>query len=76
MNIMTNGLPPNRLRELRESRDLKIYDISARVRRDPSTVYGYESNTVAVPDQVKLELAAFYEVTPAYLMGWPEKVAV
>jgi transcriptional regulator with XRE-family HTH domain len=70
---MQSQLPANRLRELREARDLKLYDLAARFRVDPSTVYRWE--TVRVPDEAKLQLAEFYGVTVAYLMGWPEKVA-
>lgn len=67
--------PPNRLRELREDRDLKRYDIAALYRVDQSTVYRWEAGLSAVPDDVKLELADFYGVTVARLMGWPETAA-
>lgn len=74
---MQRRLPPNRLRELREAHDppLKPYDIAARYRVDPSTVARWESGRTPVPDHIKLDLAAFYGVTPAYLAGWPEQVA-
>ena len=62
----------NRLRELRESRDLKPHDLAVKLRVDPSTVYRWE-RTGIVPDEVKFELADFYGVTVTYLMGWPEK---
>jgi transcriptional regulator with XRE-family HTH domain len=68
---MQRELPENRLRELREAKDLKLYDIAAFVRADPSTVWRWENNG-SVPDSVKLALAEFYGVTPAYLMGWDE----
>jgi transcriptional regulator with XRE-family HTH domain len=72
---MQRQLPRNRLRELREARDLKLYDIAARYRKDPSTVHRWESGHSIVPDEIKLDLAAFYGVTVAHLMGWPETVA-
>lgn len=67
--------PENRLRELREARELERYDISARFRVDPATVSRWERGISTIPDAVKLELADFYGVTPAYLMGWPETAA-
>jgi transcriptional regulator with XRE-family HTH domain len=66
---------PNRLRELREARDLKRHDIAARLRVDPSTVYRWEDGRAQVPDEAKLNLAKFYGVTVSYLMGWPESSA-
>ncbi len=72
---MQRPIPPNRLRELRQERDLKLYDIAARYRKDPSTVMRWESGHSMVPDEIKLDLASFYGVTVAHLMGWPESVA-
>jgi transcriptional regulator with XRE-family HTH domain len=72
---MQRELPRNRLKELRDKRDLKPYDIAARFRVDQSTVARWENGTSRVPDELKLQLADFYGVTPAYLMGWPEQVA-
>jgi transcriptional regulator with XRE-family HTH domain len=67
-------LPPNRLRELRKAQEveLELYDLSARYRVNPSTVHRWETGLSPVPDHVKLDLADFYGVTVAYLMGWPE----
>lgn len=70
---MPAQLPPNRLRELREARDLKVYDIAVLVRRDTSTIYGWETGEGRIPDDIKLELAEFYGVTAAYLMGWEDE---
>lgn len=59
----------NRLRELREARDLKRYDLAAALRVDQSTVVRWEQGA-AIPDRQKLALAAFFQVSPAHLMGW------
>jgi transcriptional regulator with XRE-family HTH domain len=72
---MQSQLPANRLRELREARGLKPYDIAARLRVDPSTVWRWETRGGSVPDQAKLDLAAFYGVSVAHLMGWDETEA-
>ena len=70
---MPRTLPANRLRELRQNHGLKLYDISARFRVEPSTVNRWETGRSAVPDASKLDLADLYGVTVAYLMGWPEQ---
>lgn len=67
---MQKEAPTNRLRELRLQRELRLYDISAVVRRDPATVHRWETGGSQVPDDVKLELAHLYDVTVDHLMGW------
>jgi transcriptional regulator with XRE-family HTH domain len=64
--------PANRLRELREARGLRTYHLAARYDVDPTTIYRWEQGRSDVPDAIKLALAEFYDVTVAYLMGWPE----
>jgi transcriptional regulator with XRE-family HTH domain len=66
------ALPKNRLRELREARGWKLYDVSVRVRVDPSTVHRWERGESTIPDRIKIALAEFYDVTPGYLMGWDD----
>lgn len=68
-------LPGNRLRELREARGLKLYDISAAIRVDPATVSRWERGVSEVPDLAKFQLAEFFGVSVTYLMGWPDEVA-
>ncbi|HWF25205.1 MAG TPA: helix-turn-helix transcriptional regulator [Solirubrobacteraceae bacterium] len=73
---MQRPLPPNRLREFRQSRpEVELYDLAARLRVAVSTIHRWETGASPVPDWVKLELAEFYGVSPAYLMGWPEDAA-
>ena len=64
--------PPNRLRELREARGIKLVQIAALVDRDQSVVFQYENGKVGVPDRAKLILADFYDVNVEYLMGWDQ----
>jgi transcriptional regulator with XRE-family HTH domain len=68
-------LPPNRLRELRESKGIKRYDLAARWRVDPSTIARWERGETPMPDVCKLDLAALYGVSVPHLMGWPEPAA-
>lgn len=68
--LVAPALPPNRLRELRNRAGLKIYDVSAMLRRDPATIARYENGETTIPDELKLALAQHYSVSPEYLMGW------
>jgi transcriptional regulator with XRE-family HTH domain len=61
--------PPNRLEELREARGLKRVHLAAAFDVDQSTIFRWERNG-GIPDEAKLRLAEFFEVNPAYLMGW------
>ena len=70
--VQSIDLPANRLRELREAAGLKHYDIAARFRVDPSTVYRWERGASPIPDEIKLALATMFEVPASHLMGWEE----
>lgn len=68
--------PQNRLKELRDQQDLKLYDISALVRVDPATVHRWETgDTRTVPDDAKFAMAKLYGVSVEYLMGWDREAA-
>jgi len=69
---MQSELPPNRLKELREARGWKPYNVAHMIGADPSTVYRWETGQSKMPDRMKLKLADLYGVTIAYMMGWPE----
>ena len=60
----------NRMRELREAKDLEQYDIAAIVRKSSSMVSRYEKGESDVPSDVMRVLAAFHGVSVEYLMGW------
>lgn len=69
--VHTTGAP-NRLGELRRQRGLRLIDVAAEVSKDTSVVSRYESGSVQIPDDVKGDLAAFFGVSRAYLMGWDD----
>jgi len=71
----TPPLPPNKLKQLRESRELKLYDLAAHLRVDPATIHRWERGESAMPDWAKLSLAEFFDVGPGYLMGWEREAA-
>ena len=62
----------NRLRELREARGLRRVHVAAAIDKDQTTVYRYETGQTPIPDDVKAQLAAYFGVSRAYLMGWDE----
>ena len=65
----------NRLKELREARGLRQVHVAAHIDRDQTMVYRYETGQVPIPDDVKAQLADFFGVSRAYLMGWDEDAA-
>ena len=67
---MTEQLPTNRLRSLRENRDLHLVEVAAVCKVGERTVRRWEAGEVAIPDEHKLALAAFFGVTVEHLMGW------
>lgn len=69
---MQTALPSNRLGELIELRRLRPSVVAAHCNVDQSTVHRWKTGATAIPDGQKLRLAAFFDVTVPFLMGWPE----
>jgi hypothetical protein len=46
--------------------------VAAAIDKDQTTVYRYETGQTPIPDDVKAQLAAYFGVSRAYLMGWDE----
>lgn len=67
-------VPPNRLAELRNARGLKLYDIAAAIRVDPSTISRWEKGG-SISDDHKHALAEYFEVSIVHLMRWDEAEA-
>ena len=59
----------NRLRDLREDRDLKQKDLAKVLRIHQTTYSDYELNRLNVPVTALHTLADFYEVSVDYLLG-------
>jgi transcriptional regulator with XRE-family HTH domain len=68
-------LPANRIKELRESAGASHADLAVLCEVSEMTVRRWEAGKVAIADPQKFKLAEFFEVTPNYLMGWPEGAA-
>jgi transcriptional regulator with XRE-family HTH domain len=60
----------NRLEELREARGWHRTRVAGEFGINERTVRRYESGEQDVPSALIPELAAMFEVTPEYLMGW------
>lgn len=69
MHVVQTQRPVNRLRELRQAKGLKLYDLAAELRVDPSTISRWETKG-SIPDEYKPALAELLEVSIAYLMRW------
>ncbi|MBE5775746.1 MAG: helix-turn-helix transcriptional regulator [Clostridiales bacterium] len=59
----------NRLRDLREDRDLKQKDIADLLKIHQTTYSDYERNKLNIPVPVLHTLADFYNVSVDYLLG-------
>ena len=59
----------NRLRDLREDRDLKQKDIAHLLKIHQTTYYDYELGKLNIPIPVLHAMADFYNVSVDYLLG-------
>lgn len=75
MRGMQTQLPGNRLGELVEKSGRRLVHVAAHCDVDQSTVYRWREGLTAIPDDQKLRLAAYFEVSVPYLMGWDEGVS-
>lgn len=58
------------MRELREAKGLKLYDLAAVVRKDQSMISRYEKGEVAIPIGVGEVFAAYFDVSLDHLYGF------
>lgn len=65
----------NRLRELREAKGLKRHELAVAFDVDPATVYRWETGKGEMGDDRKAEVADYFGVTRAQLMGWDREEA-
>lgn len=66
MEVYDFGL---RLKELREAKQLSQKDVAARLNVVPSTISGYESNTVTPSLEQFTKMAILYNTSLDYMMG-------
>jgi len=60
----------SRLRELREEDGLSAAEIARRVDVDANSISRWENDRGQIPDWRKQQLAEFFGVSVAFLMGW------
>lgn len=63
----------NRIRELREDRDLRQIDVAKQVGIDQRTLSNYENGTTNPDSFAIIKLAEFFGVTCDYLLGVTER---
>ena len=66
---MGDNMYANRLRDLREDKDLKQKDLAKILQIHQTTYSDYELNRLNVPVSALHTLADFYEVSVDYLLG-------
>ena len=65
-------LPPNRIREMRQARGLRLVDLVAHFRKSESTIARWETSRTSPSDADKIRLAELLETTVPYLFGWTD----
>ena len=73
MDVYDFGL---RLKELREAKKLSQTDVAARLSVVPSTISGYESNTITPSLEQFTRLAILYNTSLDYMMGLDNRTCV
>jgi len=58
-----------RIRDLREDRDLSQTDVARLINVSQSTYSRYESGYLDIPSEVLIALARFYNVSTDYILG-------
>lgn len=65
----------NRLAEIRGEAGLSRAALARELEVDQATVWRWENGERNLSDETKLRLAARFDVSVPYLMGWPEPKA-
>lgn len=61
----------DRIRKLRENRDMTQVELADKIDASKQTVYKYENNVVTnIPSDTIEKIAKVFNVSEAYLMGW------
>ena len=64
----------NRLRDLREDRDLKQADIAKEFNIDQSNYSKYELEKVDIPLKLLIKLSYFYDTSTDYILGLTNEI--
>lgn len=75
MHSMQTQLPDNRLGALIADRGVKLSVLAAHCDVDQSTIWRWRGGHSPIPDEQKFVLAAYFDVSVPYLMGWVDTEA-
>jgi transcriptional regulator with XRE-family HTH domain len=64
------GVPRNRIAELRREQGLSQKQLGAEINVHESTISRWEAGLTTIPDPTKQQIAEFFSVNVAFLMGW------
>ena len=70
---MEKNISMNRIRELREDRDLRQIDVAEKTGIDQKTISNYETGKTLPDSYAIIRLAEFFGVTCDYLLGVSER---
>ena len=70
---MEKNISMNRIRELREDRDLRQIDVAEKTGIDQKTISNYETGKTLPDSYAIIRLADFFGVTCDYLLGVSER---
>ncbi len=70
---MEKNISMNRIRELREDRDLRQIDVAEKTGIDQKTISNYETGKTLPDSYAIVRLAEFFGVTCDYLLGVSER---
>lgn len=63
-----------RIKKLREMRNLTLEDVGNYVGVNKATVQRYESGNIDIKRNVAIKLAEILQSTPSYIMGWSDEI--
>lgn len=67
---------PNRIKELREDRDITQREVAEYLQVAQNTYCNYENGVREIPIELLIRLSRFYEVNVEYLLGLTDQAAM
>jgi len=65
-----------RLKKLREMRNLTLEEVGNHIGVNKATVQRYESGNIDIKRHIAIKLAEIFKVSPTYIMGWTDNISV
>lgn len=67
---------PNRIKELREDRDITQWEVAEYLQVAQNTYCNYENGVREIPIELLIRLSRFYKVNVEYLLGLTDQAAM